>query len=954
MTKALTPPEAPAPNSEMQRNSDAAAPREVNKMDTSAAEQSKDLRKALTPPEAPAPNSEMQRNSDTAAPREVSKSGEHPSLIVQPTSREETRASKKSCWSRVARRTEPPIQGWDSGEQDLSQPSWKLLDAIAETQYKAPRRANMENLPPYKFPRRRGQHPAAQSSSRQTAGIEKAPVQHLPESSKSRNAGTISAPRYNSHPDATQSTENASSNTVTHTTKNATTSLPGEGMSSIMAPHLRGASRGSEAKDVTSETPITADPQLPPQLTTAAAELKITTTPPSNAFEDTEGTATIAAMLNYEVPPQFQGPRLHSTRKIEKSKAMTLSSDDRECNSTLSKEVNIDEEVAAGLNAIDHDEELAIALQAELSSNKESTHQKEHDNFQVSNHQAHAQEAEKSVGAKDANQTQNNTLEATKQQENQGGALPPHLRALVASGSTAQAIGETSNIQGGPVSAQQAVPKPTTPLGTGSDGFKNITNEISKEKLQTRDGDASATTPMSAVKAGKQAAKHVTNGKPVKQVRTQNGRASATNHMSAVKAGKQPTKQVTNDNPVKQVRTQNGGASATTPMSAVKAGKQPARNDHSLHDNSGLANWDGKLAPPLLGEDWADRNQYDNDGPDRKAIIEFWREDNAADTEVTGGVKLDTNNQLFQTGKAIIDGSGDKLSFIDDAAHEVIPNDEPYTQVHREGSSATAIEAFKAMIASKGKSTKNGESSGARQPERRDRKREMRVLDEDFFDPPSKGIEPKANFYLRPAEPGDMRQVTQIYNQWVVDTSFTVAKESVNTPYWTQCYNTSQSEKLPFIVAVHMGEKPCRSLKDVKRKKGETLVGFSMATYYGPTDSVYRYSAELELYVHREHLRQGIGRTMLDRMLSALCQGYHLIELAPFLLGKDHRRVDWSAGGIAIVHTVTINLLHSVEEDKENIEWKMKWLSGGRNEFEFAGNIPKIGYKFLKPYVFSC
>ena len=893
-------------------------PTEVNTKDTSAAEQSKDSTKALTPREAPAANQELQRCSDAAAPREVSKSGEYTSSSVQPTNPEKTCERKPSCWTKVARRPERPVQGWDSGTQDLSLPSWKLLEAIAETQYKAPRRANMDNLPPYKFPRRRGQHPAAESSSRQNAGIEKAPVQHLPDSSNSPNAGTISAPRYNSHNEPTYLTKNHSSNVVTHSTKNATTDFPKKGMGTTVPPHLRVASRHSEVKDVTAEPPNAAVQQPQHQLTKAASSSKITTTNALTVNEDTVGTATIAAMLNYEVPPQFQGPRLHSTRSIEKSKVTTLSSDDREHNSTLPK-VNIDEEVAAGLNAIDHDEELALALQAESSGNKESTHQKEHDDFQVSNHQDRALQMKKSVGAKDINQTQTNTVEAINQQENQGEELLPHLKVLVTSGSTAQAIGETSNIQGGPVSAQQPVQKPSILVGTGSDGLKNITNDKSIEQVRTTDGGASATTPMSAVKAGKQAAKNIIN-----------------------------------DKPDKQVRTKDNGAFATTPMSVVKSGKQPARDDISLHDNADLANWDGKLAPPLLGEDWADRDQFDDGSPDRKAVIEAWREDNAVDTEVSGGVKLDTKSLVFQTGKAIIGGNGDVLSFIDDAAHEAIPYDDEFTQLHRGRSSATAIEEFKAMTASKGKSTKIGESNGARRPERRGHKREIRVQDEDIFDLPSKGIEPKANIYLRPAEPGDMRQCTQIYNQWAVDTLFTVAKESVDTAYWTQCYNSCQADKLPFIVAVHMGEKPCRSLKDVKRKKGETIVGFSAATQYGSNISVYRYSAELELYVHREHLRQGIGRSMLDRILSAFCQGYYLIELAPFLLSKEHRRVDWSGGGMATVHTVTVNLLHSAEEDKENIEWKMKWLSGGRNMFEFVGTIPKIGYKFLKPYVSSC
>ena len=545
--------------------------------------------------------------------------------------------------------------------------------------------------------------------------------------------------------------------------------------------------------------------------------MKTTITEALNIYEDTEGTATIAAMLNYEVPRHFQGSRLPSPRKSQKPREIALTSDDCEHDSTLPN-VNIDEEVAAGLSAIDRDEELAIALQAESSSNIESTHEKEHDDFQAFNHQAHPPQMETCGGAKDTNPVQKNTREAINQQEQQGGALPPHLKVFATTGRTPQVIEETPNIHGGPVGAQQPTSKPTIHVGTGSNGIKNITNDKAIEKVQRKAGDASATTTTYAVRAGKQPAKNIANDKAIGQVQTKNVGAMATAPMSAVKAGKQPAKTITNDSPTKQGQVKNDGAIASTPLSAVNAGKQPARDGIFLHHNSELVNWDGKLAPAPLGEDWADREQLEGGTPDRQALIQAWREDNAVDTDVAGGVKLDTKSIIFQNGKAIIGGNADIFSFIPDAAHEAIPNDEEYTQVHRERTSATAIEEFKATIASEGKSTKNGESSGTRRPERRGLKREALFLDEALLDLPSRGIEPKANFYMRPAEPGDIRQVTQIYNQWVVDTLFTVAREPVDASYWREAYNNCQSEKLPFIVAVHMKERPSRGVKDVKRK----------------------------------------------------------------------------------------------------------------------------------------
>ena len=863
-------------------------PTEVNK---SAAEQTKNSTQARPPPEAPAASSALQRDSNALALREpvssiqamsteavepksnpfivkpLTKSGDDKNSSIELTNPAETREHKKSCWSKVTSHPEGPAQGWDDSTQDLSQPSWKNREAILATQPRAAVRANMDNLPTYKFPRKKPENPAAESINRQMAGIEKAPVVNLPKSTNSVNASTT------------------------------------------MPPHLEGPSHRSQSREVPikgSKPPNAADKQLPSHLTKSVDTPKITNPRAIDRDEAETGEATIAAMLNYEVPPHLQVTPLRKSRTTEKSKAMTPSSDHHEDNGAQPN-VNIDEEVAAGLNAIDKDEELAVALQAEWSGGKESTQQDQYHDFETSNHQAHIPQTEKSVGAKNTDQYQNKTSGASNHQESQGEALPPHLRILVTSKSTSQAIGETSNTQVEPMSAQQSGRKPTTIVGTRSEGVKNITNDRAIEQVHTPDGGAFATTAKSAVKAGKQPAK-----------------------TSAVKAGKQPAK-----------------------TSAVKAGKQPAKNDDLLHGNSDLVNWDGKFAPPLQGEDWADREPFDRSKDARKSLVEAWRVDHATEAEVTGGVGIDTKSLEFQTGTGHIGGHGDVLSFIDDADHEAIPNDDNFTQVHREQSAAAAIEQFKAQTASKRKSSKSGESNGTKQPERRDRKRELRDQDEDY-DLPSREHAPEANIYLRPAESGDMRQCTDIYNKWAVDTAFTVMLKPVNTAYWTECYNSSQNDGTPFVVAVHMGQTPCKELKDVRRRKGETIVGFSVATSYGSTDSVYRYSVELELYVDRDHLRKGIGRTMLDRMLAALCQDYKFLDCAPFLLGKDHQLQAWIGGGIPIVHTLAVNLLHWAGEDHENVEWKMKWLAGGRNEFEHVGTIPKIGYKFVKPYAFSC
>ena len=818
------------------------------------------------------------------------KSGENENSSIQHMDPEKTPVHKPSFWSKVTSPNEGATPGWDSSEQDLSLPSWKLKEAIVPIYADPGRRANMDNLPPYKFPRKKTQNPAAKSFNRQMAGIDKGPVQHLGESSNSVNAGAMSATRYNSRKDATHPAKDNSPETLTHPTKNSASEQgvtvdipqPIETMSTTVPPHLRDPSHRSQSNDVpveASKHPNAADNQPESHLTTSVENLKITDPRAIDNEEDQAGKATIAAMSNYEVPPHLQVAPLHKNRTTKKSKSMTLSSDHHESNGAQPN-VNIDEEVAAGLNAIDNDEELAVALQAEESGGKEFTQQYQSHDFETSKPQIQTLQSEKPAGAKNTDRTPDNTSGATKHQESQGEGLPPHLRILVTTKSTSQAIGEPSNNLVEPMSAQQSGPKPTTLAGTSSEGIKNITD----------------------------------NGA------------------------------------VKQVHFR--GAMAKTAKSAVKAGKQPARNDDLLHGDADLVNWDGKLAPPLQGEDWADRVSFDRNRRDRKTLIEAWREEQASEAEVTGGVKIDTKSLEFQNGKGLVGGNGDVLSFIDDSDHKAIPNDDVFTQDHREQNAAAVIEQYKAETASKQKPSKSGESNGTRQPVRRELKRVVPDLDDYVL--PSREYAPKANIYLRPAESSDMRQCTDIYNQWALDTAFTVMVEPVHTAYWTECYTSSQADRLPFLVAVHTGQKRYNELKDVRRTKGESIIGFSVATSYGSRGTVYRYSVELELYVHREHLRQGVGRAILDRMLTSLCQDYKLMDCAPLLLSKDHLLQAWIGGGIPIIHTVAVNLLHWAGEDHENVEWKIKWLSGGRNYFEDFGTLPRIGYKFTKPYVFSC
>ena len=176
-------------------------------------------------------------------------------------------------------------------------------------------------------------------------------------------------------------------------------------------------------------------------------------------------------------------------------------------------------------------------------------------------------------------------------------------------------------------------------------------------------------------------------------------------------------------------------------------------------------------------------------------------------------------------------------------------------------------------------------------------------------------------------------------------------ENSTSTPHtkpvaeidWRELLLDCQQENRPFIVAV-MSQDKMLQVKDVRRMKFEPVVGFAYAVEFGQPDNAYRCSVEVEIWVDQRHLHKGIAKTLLDRMLTALCPMYVWKDPVPFL--DNGNQAKWVGGGHRLVKTITCTLLYS-DDEEESLKWKKKWLS----EFYFkeAGTIPCVGRKLNKP-----
>ena len=380
--------------------------------------------------------------------------------------------------------------------------------------------------------------------------------------------------------------------------------------------------------------------------------------------------------------------------------------------------------------------------------------------------------------------------------------------------------------------------------------------------------------------------------------------------------------------------------------SSVKRGKKPAREFGSVDYTSELVDWDGKMNPPPVGDEWDRRRPFNPHGHERLSVIEAWREEHAADPEEKNRVIVNTANPDFQTGEGLAGGHANVLSPIDKMDHETLTSTDDFTQARRHQNAAEAMKDYEAKIAAKPKTVPSG-IEGMTREEKRALRRALIDEERTRVIPPNPHA-PAANIYVRPAEFKDMGQAMNIYNHYVRETSFVHHLEPVDELYWRSRLQEAEDERNPFVVAIHMGERSCRHQGDIIRKKQENVVGFAVAADFGSKHTMYHSTVELELMVHPEFFCQGIGRTLLDRILAALSPDHNLLECAPFLPHNDISH--WIGGGSRQAKAIMVNVVFS-DGKEDTVPWRKKWLA--KYEFQHVGTLPHIGFKKGKLQVIS-
>ncbi len=117
-------------------------------------------------------------------------------------------------------------------------------------------------------------------------------------------------------------------------------------------------------------------------------------------------------------------------------------------------------------------------------------------------------------------------------------------------------------------------------------------------------------------------------------------------------------------------------------------------------------------------------------------------------------------------------------------------------------------------------------------------------------------------YSFRPATPGDLGDIREIYNHYVTNSVVTFDEEPSTLKYWQDRFALLEKLRLPFVVAV---------------SPNDHLLGFALVQPLS-TKSAYRYAAENSIYLGPGATGKGLGLPLLEELLTA-CRNAGLREV---------------------------------------------------------------------------
>ena len=196
---------------------------------------------------------------------------------------------------------------------------------------------------------------------------------------------------------------------------------------------------------------------------------------------------------------------------------------------------------------------------------------------------------------------------------------------------------------------------------------------------------------------------------------------------------------------------------------------------------------------------------------------------------------------------------------------------------------------------------------------------------------------PKANFYLRPVEFGDVFELLEVVNIFIQQSTLTVDVSPLDADKIRERIETAKREMLPFIVAAER-----RSARS-RDRSSQKILGYALATDTVGDRTAARFTAELELYVRPEYKRRGIGKCLMDKLLEVCDPTYNPLG-GYFFDSSWEDRPGYRPGGRRRLARLMF-IISCPNDERPQYKWLHEWLQREYG-FEQQGLLKGTRVKF--------
>ena len=341
----------------------------------------------------------------------------------------------------------------------------------------------------------------------------------------------------------------------------------------------------------------------------------------------------------------------------------------------------------------------------------------------------------------------------------------------------------------------------------------------------------------------------------------------------------------------------------------------------------------GGISIPI-GDSWNVRPAYHN--PDeRKAVINAFASEQAE--SVRGSV--DVSSPDFRNGLPVLEEDEDQV-VLDKSASNTSKSRlmRPWRSLNTTKDNIEEHTKKQKLLSS------NPNMSLLRNPRKMTKEQHQQLRELLTADENTPNIHaPKANIYLRPAELGDAKGIADIWN-WHVKNTMLPIIDTDEPSYWRDEIGSGGVSNNPFIVAVLKKGKS----KKHRRERSEFVVGFGRTVDYGSPTNAYRFTLEMEIYVHEDLFHQGIGKTLFDKLMMSVVDSPYIAKYGTEFLADNPER--YELGNFRRAKIIVVSIHYS--DDDKTTEWKSNFLKS--QNFEQFSHLPNAGFKNGKMWVPHC